>query len=475
MKKQANKVKSTAEPVERRASAERNPAVVPGAGTRCLAETERRLDWVREAAEREPRQRFTNLLHHITMPLLERAYWSLQRKAAPGVDGEDWHSYGIALETRLASLHARVQSGRYRAKPVRRQWIPKADGRERPLGVACVEDKVVQQALKWVLEAVYEADFLGFSYGFRPGRSQHRALDAVYMAIKTRPANWLLDADIEACFDRIEHDKLLILLGKRIADRRVLRLIEQTLTAGVLDEGQWQPTQRGVPQGTVISPLLANVYLHYALDRWVHAWRQHRANGTVSVVRYADDFVVTFQYRDEGERFREELARRLDRFGLTLHPQKTRLIEFGRFAASNRRRRGEGKPETFDFLGFTHCCAKRRSNGGYALRRLTIAKRARAFLQRVKQRLRELISRPIAAQGAFLRQALRGYFQYHAVPGNYEPLKAVRREVTRQWLRLLRRRSQKHALSWNRMTRLEARWIPRVRIVHPHPEQRFAF
>jgi RNA-directed DNA polymerase len=464
-----------AELVERRALAKRNTGDAPGVRTQSLAETERRLAWVREAAQQDRRLRLTNLLIHVTAPLLSKAYWALRRDAKPGVDGEDWQSFGKDLRRRITSLHARVQSGRYRAQPVRRRWIEKADGRQRPLGVACVEDKVVQQAVVWVLEAIYEVDFLGFSYGFRPGRSQHGALDAVYMAITTRPVNWVLDADIEACFDRIEHEKLLKLLAMRIADPRLLRLIEQTLAAGVVEEGQWQPSPRGVPQGAVISPLLANVYLHYAVDRWVHAWRQRRARGTVLMVRYADDFVVGFQDRGEGERFQQELALRLARFGLTLHPSKTRLIEFGRFASSNRRRRGEGRPETFDFLGFTHGCGVQRRNGGFALRRQSVTKRVRAFLQKLKQELRARYAEPVAVQGTWLRQKITGYFQYHAVPGNQEALNTVRREAYRLWLRTLRRRSQRHHMPWARFQGLVRRWIPNVRVIHPYPDQRFAF
>lgn len=466
---------AVAESVERRASAERSLGGHAVAGTQRPAESDVGLVRVREAARWNRSLRFDNLLHHVTHPLLEQAYRALRKEAAPGVDGVDWNAYGEGLAERLVRLHAAVQSGRYRAQPVRRQWIAKSDGRQRPLGIACVEDKIVQQALVWVLEAIFEVDFLGFSYGFRPGRSQHDALDAVYMAITTRKVSWVLDADIEACFDRIEHRKLLAVLSRRIADRRVLRLIEQTLVAGVVDDGKWQPNRVGVPQGAVISPLLANVFLHDAIDRWVHGWRVRRARGAVSIVRYADDFVVGVQYRDDGERLRAGLEQRLAKYGLRLHPSKTRLIEFGRFAHSNRAQRGVDKPESFDFLGFTHRCGVRRSDGEFCLRRVSIAKRVRAFLQRIKTDLQRRYAMSIAQQGGWLRQKVRGYFQYHAVPGNHAALNAVRREVNRLWLRTLRRRSQRHDLPWSRFTRCVRRWIPSVRILHPYPNQRFAF
>lgn len=474
--KRANKVSTTtAERVEQRASAERSLAGHAEAGTQCPAESDVGLVRVREAAMWNRSLRFDNLLHHVTHPLLEQAYRALHKDAAPGVDGVDWKAYGEGLAERLVRLHEAVQSGRYRAQPVRRQWIAKPDGRQRPLGIACVEDKIVQQALVWVLQAIFEVDFLGFSYGFRPGRSQHDALDALFMAITTRKVSWVLDADIEACFDRIEHRKLLAVLGRRIADRRVLRLIEQTLAAGVVDAGKWQPNRVGVPQGAVISPLLANVFLHDAIDRWVHRWRERWARGTVSIVRYADDFVIGVQYRDDGVRLRESLEKRLALYGLTLHPSKTRLLEFGRFAMANRTQRGAGKPESFDFLGFTHCCATRRSDGAFALRRLSIAKRVRAFLQRIKLELKLRYAWSIARQGSWLGSVVRGYFQYHGIPGNLAALNTVRREVNRMWVRTLRRRSQRHDMAWQRFNGWVRRWIPSCKVIHPYPNQRFAF
>lgn len=468
-----NKDDKLAEPVERRTWAKRNSRGHPEGGTQSPPESEDGLSRVREAAM-DRKVRFDNLLHHVTVDRLREAYYALKRKASPGVDGVDWKGYGDGLEDKLVDVHRRLHTGRYRAQPVQRNWISKPDGRQRPLGIACVEDKVVQQALVRVLEAIYENDFLGFSYGFRPGRSQHDALDAVYMAITTRKVNWVLDADIEGFFDHIDHAWLKRFLEHRIADRRILRLIEQTLTAGVVDEGQWQPTQTGVPQGAVISPLLANIYLHYVLDMWVHAWRGRCARGEVYVVRYADDFVMGLQYRDDGERLMAALQHRLARFGLRLHSEKTRLIEFGRFAASNRKRRGAGKPQTFNFLGMTHVCSRNR-HGRFALKRHARVDRQRAFIQETKRWLLANRSAPVPHQGQWLQQVLRGYFLYHAVPGTCKRLQAVRREVGRHWLRALRRRSQRHTITWSRMATLQDRWLPRVRILHPYPDQRFVF
>jgi len=418
--------------------------------------------------------RFNNLLHHVTVDRLREAYFALNRKAVPGVDGVDWQGYGEGLDEKLVDLHQRIHTGRYRAKPVERIWRLKADGQKRPIGNTSVEDKVVQKALVWVLEAIYEKDFLGFSYGFRPGRSQHSALDALYMAITTRKVSWVLDADVAGFFDAIDHSWLQRFLRHRIADPRVLRLIEQMLTAGVVEEGQWQATQKGVPQGAVISPMLSNIYLHYVLDTWVHAWRKQRARGDVYVVRYADDFVVGLQYQEDGERLMAALQERLARFGLSLHSKKTRLIEFGRFAASNRAERGLDKPESFVFLGFTHSCGRTRK-GRFAVHRRSHAGRQRELLQKIKIWLKKNACIPIGHQGRWLQQVVRGYYQYHAVPGNNDALQRLRREVNRYWLRTLRRRSQKHKLPWSRMQRFVKRWIPSVRILHPYPNKRFAF
>ena len=351
--------------------------------------------------------------------------------------------------------------------------MPKPDGRQRPIGIAALEDKVVQKALVMVLQQIYEEDFLGFSYGFRPGKNPHHALDALYVAITQRKVNWILDADIRGFFDALDHQWLMKFVEHRIADPRVLRLIRKFLRAGVSEEGQWSKTEVGTPQGAVVSPLLANIYLHYVLDLWAHWWRGHRARGEVYIIRYCDDFVLGFQHRSDAQRFHRELNQRLTKFGLELHQGKTRLVEFGRFAAENRKRRGENKPETFDFLGFTHYCAKRRSDGGFTLRRKTIAKRMRSKLKEIGRTLRNKSCLPIGVQGRWLGLVVRGYQNYYGVPGNADSLNAFRTLSIKSWLKALRRRSQKgRKLAWKRFKRWVAKWIPTVRIVHPYPNQR---
>jgi group II intron reverse transcriptase/maturase len=412
-------------------------------------------------------------MHHVTVDLLRESYFALKRNAAPGVDGVTWAAYGQDLEARLPDLHDRVQSGRYRAQPSKRSWIPKADGRQRPLGIATLEDKIVQQAMVQVLNEIYEQDFLGFSYGFRPGRSPHKALDAVWVGLMQRKVNWVLDVDIRSFFDTIDHGWLMKLLEVRIADRRVLRLIRKWLRAGVSEDGEWSKTEVGSPQGAVISPLLANVYLHYVLDQWVHQWRQRPGCSDVIVVRYADDVVMGFQHRDEAERFQEELRARLKEHGLELHQGKTRLVEFGRFAAANRAERGEGKPETFAFLGFTHICARRQSDGGFTVLRKTIGRRLRQKAKEVREALMQRRHEPVAAQGRWLRSVVQGFFHYYAVPGNRRAIDVFRTLVNRGWLRALRRRSQKGLkLTWDRMKRLIATWIPTAKTLHPYPNKR---
>jgi group II intron reverse transcriptase/maturase len=383
-----------------------------------------------------------------------------------------WEQYGQNLEENLEDLHGRLQAGRYRAKPSRRAYIPKADGRQRPLGIASLEDKIAQGAVVEVLNAIYEVDFLGFSYGFRPGRSQHQALDALAVGLVRKKVNWVLDADIRGYFDAIDHEWLGKFLEHRIADRRILRLIRKWLAAGVLEDGKKTETEVGSPQGATVSPLLANIYLHYAFDLWAHDWRKRHARGDVIVVRYADDFLVGFQHRPEAEQFLAELRERLRKFALELHPKKTRLIEFGRFAADRRKRRGLGKPETFTFLGFTHICGKTKRDSFLVLRH-TIAKRLRAKLQEVKTELGRRKHSAIPEQGAWLRSVVRGYFVYHAVPTNVRALGAFRTQVTRHWRHALNRRSQKGTVNWERMDRLADRWLPKARILHPWPEQRF--
>ena len=431
------------------------------------------LERVRQVARRDRKVRFTALRHHVyDLARLRTAFFALKKDAAPGVDGETWRHYEQALETNLQDLSGRLQRGAYRAKPVRRAYIPKADGRQRPLGVPVLEDKIVQRATVDVLNAIYETDFLGFSYGFRPGRSQHRALDALYVGLLTTKVNWVLDVDIRAFFDTIDHGWLIRFLEHRIADRRLLRLIQKWLNAGVLEEGQRTRVEEGTPQGGSVSPLLANVYLHYVFDLWVHAWRQKCAQGNVIVVRYADDIVLGFQIKSDADRFRTELVERFRRFHLEVHPEKTRLLEFGPYAADNQRRRGLGKPETFNFLGFTHICGKKRSNGRFTVLRQTIRKRLQAKLQEVKTELRRRMHRPIREQGAWLRSVVAGHVRYYGVPMNGPALRTFRRQVGWLWLRTLRRRGQRHRLTWTRMQRHIDHWLPPARVCHPYPLRR---
>ena len=430
------------------------------------------LDRVREAARQDRDARFTALLHHVDLDLLRAAYRVIRPQAAPGIDGVTWADYGKDLEANLRDLHGRVHSCVYRARPSRRAYIPKTDGRQRPLGIAALEDKIVQRAVVEVLNAIYETDFLGFSYGFRPQRSPHDALDALATGIKRRKVNWVLDADIRDFFTKLDHAWLEKFLEHRIADRRVLRLIRKWLKAGVIEDGNWSETPEGAPQGGSASPLLANVYLHYVLDRWARQWRRRHAHGDMIIVRFADDFVAGFEHQDDAQRFLTDLRERLTKFGLELHADKTRLIEFGRHAAKNRTARGLGKPETFDFLGFTHICAKSK-DGWFWLKRVTIPKRMRAKLAEVKDQLRRRQHLPIPEQGRWLASVMRGHFAYYAVPGNTETIQAFRKQATRHWLKALRRRSQRHRLTWTRMNRLVQRWLPPARVRHPFPDVRF--
>ena len=431
------------------------------------------LKRVHQAARRDRKVRFTALLHHVyDLDMLRSAYLGLKRQAAPGVDGETWRHYGGALEDNLQDLSDRLKRGAYRAKPVRRVYIPKADGRQRPLGVTSLEDKLVQRATVEVLNAIYETDFLGFSYGFRPGRSQHKALDALYAGLLTRRVNWVLDVDIRGFFDAIDHGWLVKFVEHRIADRRVVRLIQKWLNAGVLEEGKRTRVEEGTPQGGSASPLMANLYLHYVFDLWVQAWRRKHAGGDVIVVRYADDIVLGFQNQSEAERFREELVARLGKFGLELNLEKTRLLEFGPYAAANRKRRGLGKPETFEFLGFTHICGKQRNNGRFTVLRRTIRKRLQAKLNEVKAELRRRMHDPIPEVGQWLGLVVGGHIRYYGVPTNSQAINQFRFRVSRLWHRVLSRRSQNGRVRWDRMKRLIARWLPPARICHPYPSRR---
>jgi RNA-directed DNA polymerase len=432
------------------------------------------IERVRQAARRDTKQRFTALVHHVyDVERLRTAYLALKRDAAAGVDGQTWQQYGEALEANLRDLAARIQRGAFRASPVRRAYIPKADGRQRPLGVPTLEDKIVQRAVVEVLNAIYEHDFLGFSYGFRPQRSPHQALDALTVGIETRRVNWVLDADIQGFFDTLNHEWLVRFLEHRVADRRVVRLIQKWLRAGVLENGERRRSETGTVQGGSISPLLANIYLHYVFDLWVQRWRRTGARGDVVVVRFADDFVVGFEHREEAERFLVDLRERFARFGLTLHPDKTRLIEFGRRADRNRRGRGDGKPETFNFLGFTHSCSQTRK-GRFTVLRQTMRRRWQAKLREVSLELRQRLHDPIPHQGAYLRSVVMGHTRYYGVPRNGPSLTAFHAALVRLWRVALMRRSQTAFVSWERMRRLTARWLPGPHICHPYPNQRLA-
>lgn len=431
------------------------------------------LERVRAVAQRDKERRLTALLHHVNEDSLKQAYKGLKPKAVAGVDGVTWQSYGQNLTENLRDLKRRIHSGGYRAKPTRRAYIPKPDGSQRPLGIAALEDKIAQAALCKVLNAIYEEDFFGFSYGFRPNRHPHMALDAVAVGITQKKVNWVLDADVSGFFDAISHERLLEYVERRIGDNRVLRLIKKWLNAGVMEDKKVRKAKTGTPQGATISPLLANVYLHYVLDCWAHEWRRKHARGDMIIVRYADDFVVGFQDKSSGDQFLADLHERMRQNGLELHPTKTRLIEFGRFAAVNRRGQGKGKPDSFDFLGFTHLCGKNRK-GKFLLRRHTIGKRLRAKLAAVKDTLHRQMHAPISTVGRWLQQVINGHNGYYGVPTNRRALNTFREAIKRYWLATLRRRSQKSNMAWHRYRRLVDRWLPHVTYRHPWPEGRFA-
>lgn len=462
-----------AEWVEPRAGTKGNAEQSHTRRTQSRCSVSQRLDRVRNAARQRKKEKFTVLLHHVSTELLLESFLALKRHAACGVDGLTWEDYEVHLEENLQSLHKRVQSGSYRALPVRRVFIPKADGRQRPLGIAALEDKIVQRATTKVLNAIYEEDFLGFSYGFRPQRGQHDALDALSVAISSTPVNWILDADIKGFFDAVDQQWLIRFVEHRIGDERIIRLVRKWLKAGVLEEGQWQSSDMGTPQGAVISPLLANIYLHYVFDLWVWQWRKREAKGRVVVVRYADDIVTGFELEADARRFWDAMRTRFEQFGLELHGGKTRLIEFGRFAAAKRKWRGQGKPETFTFLGFTFICGKSRQ-GKFMLWRKTRADRMRAKLVELRQQMRRRMHDSIPEQGAWLAAVVRGFNAYHAVPTNIRAIGTFRYHVVEIWLKSLRRRSQKYNLTWERMLRLANAWLPTPRILHPWPQQRFA-
>ncbi len=463
----------SAETVEGRTLPEGNSQQTTVVRTQSRVATSSGLLTVRQAAQARKDVRFSALLHHMTVELLEQSYFALKRKAAPGIDGVRWQAYGEGLNESLKELHTRIHRGSYRAKPARRKMIPKADGTERPLSILCLEDKIVQQAVVSVLEAIYEPEFLGFSYGFRAGRSQHDALDALSTGIYRKRVNWVLDADIQGFFDAMNHDWILRLLRHRIADKRLLRLITKWLKVGTSHDGRHELSSRGTPQGAVISPLLANVYLHYVFDLWANRWRQKKATGDMVIIRYADDIVLGFEYECEAKAFLAEMRERLQMFALTLHPEKTRLIQFGRWAINDRKRQGLGKPETFDFLGFTHFCTHSRKHGAFVIGRKTIRKRMLAQLQLLKREFRRRLHASIYETGVWLRRVLQGYVNYFAVSGNDRRLWQFYHRVRCYWLKALRRRSQKAFLSWSQFMRLTSGFFPRIRLMHPHPSTRF--
>jgi group II intron reverse transcriptase/maturase len=472
--KPANKAgRPAAEQVERRAGTEGKAGQQSTRRAQDRESVSQALDRIRQAASQRPKERFTALYHHLTVPMLRVAFLALKRDAAPGVDGLTWRAYEADLDRRIEELHARVQTGAYRAQPSRRRYIPKPDGRQRPLAVAALEDKIVQRATVAVLEVIYETDFLGFSYGFRPRRGQHDALDALAVGITSTKVSYILDADIRSFFDDVSQSWLARFVEHRIGDGRILRLIQKWLKAGVLEDEVVTVSDKGTGQGSVASPLLANVYLHYVFDLWAERWRRREATGSMIIVRYADDIVVGFEHEADARRFWDEMRARLEAFSLTLHPEKTRLIEFGRHAAERRRQRGDGKPETFNFLGFTFICGKSR-RGYFLLKRKTRRDRMQTKLTEIKEELRQRLHRPIPEQGAWLRQVVAGFFGYHAVPTNSRALLAFRHHVTELWRRALRRRSQKDGSTWERVARLAEEWLPKPRILHPWPEQRFA-
>src|ERR1700688_4488471 len=468
-----NEGQPSAEAGEGRAQIEENIVQSHMRSTQSGKRMSQGLHGVRQAARERKQERFTALLHHLSVRLLRDSFYALQRQASPGIDGVTWQEYETGLEDHLVDLHNRVHRGAYQARPSRRVYIPKADGRQRPLGVAALEDKIVQQAVVTILNQIYEVDFKGFSYGFWPGRGPHQALDALTVGIQWKRVNWVLDADIRGFFDNMSHEWTMKFIEHRVADRRILHLIQKWLKAGVSEDGQWSETNVGTPQGAVVSPLLANVYLHYTFDLWADVWRRKRANGDVIIVRYADDLVMGFQHWADAVRILEEFKERLAKFGLELHPDKTRLIEFGRYAARDRKQHGKGKPETFNFLGFTHYCGRRHKTETFTVWRITAKKRMDAKLKAIKAELQRRKHDRTSQVGVWLRSVVTGYYQYHAVPGNIDQLRIFQRRVNRLWYSILVRRSQRARKKWEKFAPVFDRWIPAPRVLHPYPDARF--
>ncbi len=433
------------------------------------------LPGVRETARKSRELKFTALLHHVNVEQLTSSFYQLKKKAAVGIDQVTWHEYEQGLEDRIVDLHGRIHRGAFRAKPSKRVYIEKTDGRKRPLGIPSIEDKIVQHAVRTVLQCIYEEDFIGFSYGFRPQRSQHQALDAMYVAITEKRVNWILDADIEGFFDNIDRDWLIKFIEHRVGDKRIVRLIQKWLNAGIIEETDWSDNGKGTPQGAVLSPLLANVFLHYVFDLWIHQWRKRHAKGDCFVIRYADDFVIGFEHEADARACLESLAERLRKFGLNLHPKKTRLLEFGRGSAAKRKREGRGTCETFDFLGFTHVCGKTRRGKRFALKRITMASRMRRTLAVIKEQLERRRHDPPGQTGRWLASVIRGWQGYHGVPDNFDRLEQFAKAIAKLWRRQLQRRSQrgKSRWPWSRMTRLVRKHLPRPRLTHPRPNVRY--
>jgi len=464
---------TAAEPVEPRVGTKGNACQQTMPWAQSQTSMPHALERIRKVARERKKEKFISLSHHISIDLLEDAFYELKVDAAPGVDRLTWKDYEADLERNLEDLHNRVRSGAYRARPSRRVYIPRPDGRQRPLAVAALEDKIVQRAVVTLLNAIYEEDFLGVSYGFRPGRSTHDALDALCVGIHSKKMSFILDADIRSFFDEINQERLIRFLEHRIGDRRIIRLIQKWLKAGVMEDGVVTVSDRGTGQGSVISPVLANIYLHYALDLWALRWRRREVTGDMIFVRYADDFIVGFQHESDARRFLDEMRERLGKFALSLHPEKTRLIEFGRFAAERRKRRGFGKPETFNFVGFTFICGKTRA-GKFQIKRKSRRDRMRAKLTMIKEEMWRRMHQPIPQQGKWLWYVVNGYFNYHAVPTNARALHVFRHHIADLWRRTLRRRSQKDRMTWERMTQLVDDWLPKPIILHPWPSERFA-
>jgi RNA-directed DNA polymerase len=474
--KSANKLapEASAERMEGRGMAKGNASERPINRAQQRRMVKEAIKRIGEAAKREPKGKLTTLMHHVYgVDNLREAYFGLKKNAAAGVDAITWQQYGEELEKNLESLSVRLKRGAYRAPAVLRVYVPKADGRLRGLGIPALEDKIVQSMVAKILIAIWEPMFKGFSYGYRPGRSVHDALDALAVGIEKRSINWVFEADIMGFFDHLSHEWLLRMVEHRVGDKRITSLVRQWLKAGVMEEGEWRSSEEGTPQGGIISPVLANIYLHHALDEWVQQWRKREARGPVIVVRYADDFVVGFARPDDAERFQLELRERMEKFTLKLHGGKTRLIEFGRYAESNRKKRGESKPETFNFLGFTHICGKKR-DGRFVVMRRTMRKRMQAKLKELKQEFRRRVHEPLKEQGTWISAVLRGYYQHYGIPYNSDAMESFLYHVKRLWRRALSRRSQKAELTLEKFGKLTAHWLPKPRICHPYPTQRLS-